>query len=60
MGKRVPLCCTVVVYMGHCNGCIKLELNDVISLYKKNDSERGRSVSLYYLVYYFIILLLLN
>jgi len=25
---------------------VKFELNDIISLYKKNDSERKRSVSL--------------
>ena len=33
--------------VGHCiMDCIKLEFNDIISLYKKNDSERRRYVSL--------------
>jgi len=27
-------------------GCVKFEFNDIISFYKKNNSERRRSVSL--------------
>jgi len=45
--------------VGQCiMGCIKLEFNDIISLYylyKKNDSERRRFVSLDILYCYYLL-----
>jgi len=39
--------CHSAVQVGHCiMDRIKFEFNDIISLYKKNDSERKRSVRL--------------
>jgi len=44
--KWMSLCCTVdYKWVTVMNG-VKFEFNDIISLYKKNDSERKRSVSL--------------
>jgi len=46
MDKWVSLCCTVGYKWVTVIDSVKLEFNDIISLYKKNDSERKRSVSL--------------
>jgi len=35
--------------------CIKLKLSDIISLYKKKDSERRQFVSLDILYYYYLL-----
>jgi len=46
VGKWMSLCCTVgYKWVTVMNG-VKFEFNDIISSYKKNDSERKRSVSL--------------
>jgi len=50
----MSLGCTVV-YMWQCiMDCIELKFNDVISLYKKNDSEKRRLVSLYILYFHYL------
>jgi len=38
--------CTLYMSMSHCNGCVKIEFNDIKSLYTQNGSVLRRSVSL--------------
>jgi len=42
----MSLCCTVGDKWVTVKDGVKFEFNDIISLYKKNDSERKRSVNL--------------
>jgi len=42
----MSLCCIVGYKWVTLMDGVKFEFNDIISLYKKNDSERKRSVSL--------------
>jgi len=46
VGKWMSLCCTIGYKWVTVIEGVKFEFNDIISLYKKNDSERKRSVSL--------------
>jgi len=46
VGEWVPLCCTEGYEWVTAMDGVEFEFNDIISLYKKNDSERKRSVSL--------------
>jgi len=46
VGKWTPLCCGVGYKWVTAMDGVKFEFNYIISLYKKNDSERKRSVSL--------------
>jgi len=39
----MSLCCTVDYKWVIVLDCVKFEFNDIISLYKKNDSENGQS-----------------
>jgi len=43
---------------GHCNGCVKFEFNNTKQLYTKGNCEWKQYVSLYYSVYFMILLLL--
>jgi len=52
----MSLCCTVGCKWVTVMDGVKFEFNDIISLYKKNDSEQKRPVSLYYQVYFMILL----
>jgi len=45
VGKWMSLCCTVDYKWVTVRDGVKFEFNDMISLYKKNDSERRPSVS---------------
>jgi len=53
----MSLCCAVGYKWITVMDGVKFEFNDTISLYKKNDSERKRSVSLWYYQVYLMILL---
>jgi len=46
MDKWVSLCCTVGYKWVTVMDVVEFEFNDIISLYKKNDSERRWSISL--------------